>query len=103
MKAIVNHSNGRSLLYDSTACPAPAFLAEVLADRMAELHLDKHALSALCGEDGHRVCVTTIDTILDGISNPRLETLAALADTLRATITVTFEGPNPHAPGADEG
>lgn len=92
MKTIVN-MGGRSVLYHSATCPAAVMIAEVLADRMAELHLDKHALADRCKHTGRRVCATTIDTLLSGVSNPRLDTLEALAEALELNLTLTFPPP----------
>lgn len=91
MHLIVSSPN-RSLLYDTFVSPIHAILAEIVADRMAQLSIDMHTL-ANCPTG--KLSKHTIVNVLDGISNPTAVTLVHLADALGLDITINVREESP--------
>lgn len=89
MHLIVSSPN-RSLLYDTFESPIHAILAEIVADRMAQLSIDVPTL-AKCASS--QLSKHTITDVLGGIRNPRASTLVRLADALDLDITIKYRDP----------
>lgn len=86
MHLIVSSPN-RSLLYDTFVSPIHAILAEIVADRMAQLSIDERSLA---NGPSCQLSMHTIANVLDGIGNPRATTLVRLADALALDITIKY-------------
>lgn len=91
MHLIVSSPN-RSLLYDTFESPIHAILAEIVADRMAQLSIDVRSLVKCASA---QLSKHTIVNVLDGISNPTAVTLVHLADALGLDITINVREESP--------